>query len=444
MYLGQYVTGTLTVTNVGYATAGSFETTVPIVNPYSPETVVGGSPGVSCIPYDSELDCTVSSLAAGATAQVEFSYEPSTGPSLTLAGTLDSYDQVPQISRAGDTVTSNTVAINGAGADLAVVAANVASLPQGSNLVRTLTVTNSGDTPAYNVEVQDWSGWFPLVPTGSDPGCAPFYTVAGRVRVVAGTSCSVGEIDPGGSASVSFIAEISPTRAAMTYTNPVHVLTTTPHSTSPGGTASVVVTVPTGPVAPALLVPPAAPSGNPVVGDVLTADAGQWNGTAPFGYAFQWMRCDTSGSNCSDVANATGPTYTPQPADVGSTIEAQVTASNGGGSDAAASAPSGAVIAAAAPVNTSGPGITPLGEPALGVTYDASSGIWSGTPVITYAYQWLRCDALGAGCQPIAAATGPSYVLTAIDLNRSLRVQVTATNSGGSGSALSLPASTGT
>jgi hypothetical protein len=447
MYLGQYVTATLTIANVGYATAGTFETVVPIVNPATPETLVSQSIGTSCIPYDSELDCYTTLLAQRTTAQVVISYEPGTGPSLTLAGTVDAYDQVPQVTRAGDTVASNTVAIAGTGADLGVVTTNIASTPQGTNLVRTIEVTNSGDTPAYNVVVRDWSSWFPLVPTGSPSTCAPFYTSTGGRdphQVLAGTSCALGEVDPGTSAVVSFIVEVSPARAAATYTNPVHVTTTTPKSSSPGGTASVTVTVPTGPVGPALLVPPGAPSGYPVQGDMLTAASGGWNGTAPFIYAFQWTRCDASGSNCADIANATGPTYVTQANDVGSTIGVEVTASNGGGSANAASAPTAAVIAASAPMNTYVPVVTPLGEPALGVTYEAGAGSWTGTPVITYGYQWLRCNASGKSCLPIPGATGTSYVLTAPDLNRSVEVQVTATNSGGSQTAVSLPASTGT
>jgi hypothetical protein len=118
----------------------------------------------------------------------------------------------------------------------------------------------------------------------------------------------LGEVDPGTSASVSFTIEVSPTQAAATYSHAVKVLTTTPQSTSPGGTATVVVTVPTGPVGPALLVPPAAPSGYPVAGDVLTAATGSWNGTAPFTYSFQRLNCNASGSQCADIAGATGRT----------------------------------------------------------------------------------------------------------------------------------------
>jgi hypothetical protein len=447
MYLGQYVTATLTIANAGYAPAGTFESIVPIVNPATPETLISQSANTSCIPYDSELDCYTAALARGAKAEVVISYEPGSGPSLTLTGSLDAFDQVPQVTRAGDTLTSNTVAIAGTGADLSVVATNAASTPQGSNLARTITVTDTGDTPAYNVVVQDWSRWFPLVPTGSASTCAVFYTSSGgRVPhpVRAGTRCTLGEVDPGASARVSFIIEVSPTQAAATYSNPVHVLTTTPHSTSPGGTATVVVTVPTGPVGPALLVPPAPPSGYTVSGDILTAATGSWNGTAPFIYSFQWLRCDGGGLSCADIPNATGPTYLVQASDVGSTIATQVTASNGGGSALTVSAPTAIVIAARAPVNTYVPVVTPRGEPALGVTYDASAGLWSGTPVISYGYQWLRCDAAGQSCVPIAGATGTSYVLTAADLDGSLEVAVTAANSGGSQTAVSQPASTGT
>jgi hypothetical protein len=100
------------------------------------------------------------------------------------------------------------------------------------------------------------------------------------------------------------------------------------------------------------------------------------------------------------------------------------------------------VIAASAPLDTFVPVITPLGEPAVGITYDASAGSWTGTPVISFGYQWLRCDGSGTNCRPIAGATGTSYVLTAADLNGSLEMEVTATNSGGSQTAISLSAST--
>ena len=87
------------------------------------------------------------------------------------------------------------------------------------------------------------------------------------------------------------------------------------------------------------------------------------------------------------------------------------------------------------PVNTSPPIIS--GTPQDGQTLTASTGSWSGTQPITYGYQWQRCDSGGANCVVIAGATGPTYLATSVDVGRTLRVVVTATNSAGSAGATS-------
>jgi len=87
------------------------------------------------------------------------------------------------------------------------------------------------------------------------------------------------------------------------------------------------------------------------------------------------------------------------------------------------------------PVNTSPPIIS--GTPQDGQTLTASTGSWSGTQPITYGYQWQRCDSGGANCVAIAGATGPTYLATSVDVGRTLRVVVTATNSAGSAGATS-------
>jgi hypothetical protein len=79
-------------------------------------------------------------------------------------------------------------------------------------------------------------------------------------------------------------------------------------------------------------------------GQMLTAAPGSWTGTAPISFAYQWRRCDTSGSSCVDIGTATSATYTLTPADDGTMIVLRVTASNGGGSVAADSQPTGAVV----------------------------------------------------------------------------------------------------
>jgi hypothetical protein len=64
----------------------------------------------------------------------------------------------------------------------------------------------------------------------------------------------------------------------------------------------------------------------------------------------------------------------------------------------------------------------------------ASSGAWSGTPPISFSYQWERC---ARSCSVITGATSSSYTLTRRDVGAKIAVVVTATGGGGSGSATS-------
>jgi hypothetical protein len=95
----------------------------------------------------------------------------------------------------------------------------------------------------------------------------------------------------------------------------------------------------------------------------------------------------------------------------------------------------GAATAADAPVMTAAPTIS--GSAAQGATLTASSGSWSGTAPISFAYQWRRCDANGSNCSNVSGATGQTRVVSADAVGKTLRVQVTATNSAGSASGAS-------
>lgn len=90
----------------------------------------------------------------------------------------------------------------------------------------------------------------------------------------------------------------------------------------------------------------------------------------------------------------------------------------------------------AAPSNTSLPSIS--GSAQDGSLLRASHGSWTGSPT-SYAYQWLRCDAQGGGCAAISGANSSTYTVQTTDVGSRLRVQVTATNAGGSGNATSRP-----
>jgi hypothetical protein len=66
-----------------------------------------------------------------------------------------------------------------------------------------------------------------------------------------------------------------------------------------------------------------------------------------------------------------------------------------------------------------------------------SPGGWSGRQPIRLSYAWLRCNSTGGECAAIPGATGRSYRLTSSDVNRKLRVNVTARNAIGTTTVLS-------
>lgn len=189
--------------------------------------------------------------------------------------------------------------------------------------------------------------------------------------------------------------------------------------------------------APVNTAPPAI-TGTPTVGQTLTASTGTWT-NSPTSYAYQWLRCNGGGNNCSDIAGATQQTYTLASADAGNTIRVRVTAKNADGSASAQSAQTAAVAAAtssAAPKNTSAPTIT--GTPKVGQELTAAPGSWSGSPT-SFAYQWQRCNVDVVLCTNVVGATGSTYGVRVGDLGYRLRVVVTAKNAKGTATASSAP-----
>lgn len=94
------------------------------------------------------------------------------------------------------------------------------------------------------------------------------------------------------------------------------------------------------------------------------------------------------------------------------------------------------IAMAAAPTNTALPSIT--GTPKVGETLTAQNGTWTNNPT-TFQYQWQRCGGAGAGCASVVGAVEKTYLLTAADAGRTIRVQVLAVNADGSNAARSNP-----
>jgi hypothetical protein len=77
------------------------------------------------------------------------------------------------------------------------------------------------------------------------------------------------------------------------------------------------------------------------------------------------------------------------------------------------------------PANSSPPTISGTGQ--SGATIAVENGVWTNSPS-SYVYRWLRCDATGANCQPIASAEAQTYLVTDADVGSTLRAEVTAVN----------------
>jgi len=77
--------------------------------------------------------------------------------------------------------------------------------------------------------------------------------------------------------------------------------------------------------------------GSPAVGTTLHAGLGIWTGASAGGYTYQWNRCNSSGTGCSSIPGAIGPTYLVSGQDTGKTIRLTVTATNQAGSTSATS-----------------------------------------------------------------------------------------------------------
>jgi alpha-tubulin suppressor-like RCC1 family protein len=161
----------------------------------------------------------------------------------------------------------------------------------------------------------------------------------------------------------------------------------------------------------------------------LSASTGSWAGTPAITYGYQWESCDTAGEGCSSISGATEASYTVAHQEVGHTLGVKVTASNAAGESSASSAQT-ATVAASAPVNTALPTIS--GEAKQGKTLTASTGSWTGTPPLSYAFQWQSCDSLGDSCLDVSGATSATHLLGASEIGGTLRVAIRASNAAGS------------
>jgi hypothetical protein len=150
-------------------------------------------------------------------------------------------------------------------------------------------------------------------------------------------------------------------------------------------------------------------SGVPEQGEVLSEAHGSWSGS-PTSYAYQWERCDPTGTDCHPIAGASAQTYTPGEADVGSKIRVRESARNEVGPASADSAPVG-------PVASDVPAITGLSTYA-GIT--GSRLIVEGSALDT-----ATAVTLGAGAAPFTVLSPAKLEVTVPDGAKSGKISVT-------------------
>ncbi|MGI8802850.1 MAG: hypothetical protein ACR2KV_11850 [Solirubrobacteraceae bacterium] len=211
-----------------------------------------------------------------------------------------------------------------------------------------------------------------------------------------------------------------------------HTLIVTESATNAVGTSAGVESGASAAVVDAAPVFVSGPSitGSAVEGQTLAEVHGMWT-NFPAAFSLQWYDCDTAGTNCAAITGATGQTYVLGPGDVGHTIEVTEVAINVlGSAGPAGSAPTAVVTPPPVrPANTASPKIS--GKTVVGGTLACTTGTWTGTPPITYSYQWLGDANL------ISGATGSSYTVAPTDLAQAIACKVTATNAAGSTTATS-------
>ena len=314
-------------------------------------------------------------------------------------------------SDAGKTIRVVVTAINSAGSTPATSSqtGTVQGIPAPSN--STLPAISGTTTQGQTLSTTN----------GSWTGSPTSYSYQWRDCNTSGASCT----------NISGATSSSYTLTSNDAGDTLRVIVT---ATNPGGSTPATSNQTTTIQAPA----PSAPtnstlpaiSGTTTQGQTLSTTNGSWTGS-PTSYSYQWRDCNTSGASCTNISGATSSSYTLTSNDAGDTLRVIVTATNTGGSTPATSNQTTTIQAPApsAPTNSTLPAIS--GTTTQGQTLSTTNGSWTGSPT-SYSYQWRDCNTSGASCTNISGATSSSYTLTSNDAGDTLRVIVTATNTGGS------------
>lgn len=193
---------------------------------------------------------------------------------------------------------------------------------------------------------------------------------------------------------------------------------------------------PPDPTVPVNVSPPSI-SGTPQVDQELAVNGAIWDPAATSN-EYQWFVCDTDGNNCGPISGATGSIYVVQGGDVGSTLRVQEIGINVSGSSEPATSEATAVVTPVEPPsNHTAPEVTPSSPNPYDIIYTTDGG-WNGNPT-SYTYLWEYSSDYGFSWFS-SGSIGISESATPGSEPRFYRCIVTATNTGGSVSAVSTTA----
>jgi hypothetical protein len=403
----------VTASNSGGSTTATSSPT-PVVAPIAPPANVA-PPAISGTPREGETLVATTGAWSGSPTAFAYQWErcAADGSGCTPLPGADETAYVLDVSDAGSTVRVLVTASNSAGASTASSAPTPVVLPLPPRSTSPPLVTGEarlGET--LTATPGSWSG------TPTSVGYEWQRCEADGAACV-GIGGAVAEAYAPGNEDLG--------RRLRVVVTAANAGGSTPAASEP--TAVVLPRPPSNLTAPTI-------SGIAREGEPLNADPGTWS-SSPTSYAYLWQRSGDGGQTWDDLS-ASSVEYVPTGPDVGSVVRVVVTASNAGGSEAAASAPTGSIVPAVAPESLVAPTIS--GTAQDGVELTASTGTWTGSPT-AYGYQWERCQEDGETCSPIADAVGSRYTPGAADVGARLRVAISATNAGGTGYAASVATS---
>ena len=174
-------------------------------------------------------------------------------------------------------------------------------------------------------------------------------------------------------------------------------------------------------------------TGTVKVNETLTSSSGTWLNSPTITY--QWQR-SSDGIFWNNIPSATNSTYVVTVGDIGYFIRSQAFGTKTiAPTTYVFTASSLSTIAVSGAISTSAPVVS--GSWTTGSTLSSSTGSWTSSG--TFTYQWQR-SADNSTWTSITGATSSSYVLTADDASKYVRVQVyLAGSSGSDGVAYSVP-----